>query len=144
MSNYCVIKPFLSLGSVYSLFSFYRQGKRHGAEELVCPLQIRKFKMSLKLSNKLKTLWLSYVLLVVNTNVICHGQQAVLHIVFIWVQTKKVIMTNLYQKHLAITDVVIFQPIKGIIMSIPIYCAHCRTWIIRAIEHPPPTNTIER
>jgi hypothetical protein len=54
---------------------------------------------------------------------------------------KQVITTNLYQKHLAIADIVIFQSIKGVIMPVPIYCAYCRTWIICAIEHPPPTNT---
>ena len=59
-------------------------------------------------------------------------------------QTTITTVTYLYQKYLAITDIIIFQSIKRMIMLVPIDCAYCWAWIICAIEHSSSTNTIRK
>ena len=59
-------------------------------------------------------------------------------------QTTITTVTYLYQKYLAVTDIIIFQSVKRMIMPVPVYCAYCWAWIIRAIEHSSSTNAIRK
>jgi len=44
---------------------------------------------------------------------------------------------------LAVTDIIILQSIKGIIVSISINSAYSRTGVTSAIEYPSPTNAVK-